>query len=128
MRLKQCVISYFCTIDVTGVLNSSYYVESSAVTHPSSSHARLCLIWLSCDNRCARYTTPLASVGRKPTVNEAIVGDLAHSSLNSDNWQKVVRRELRPAKNKQGLTMYPVNLCVGPETFLIDTGASDSLI
>ncbi|KAG8316500.1 hypothetical protein J6590_049624 [Homalodisca vitripennis] len=32
----------------------------SAVTHPSSSHARRCLIRLSCNNRCTHYTTPLA--------------------------------------------------------------------
>ncbi|KAG8282493.1 hypothetical protein J6590_036460 [Homalodisca vitripennis] len=31
----------------------------SAVTHPSSSHARRRLIWLCCDNRYTRYTTPL---------------------------------------------------------------------
>ncbi|KAG8261759.1 hypothetical protein J6590_066290 [Homalodisca vitripennis] len=30
----------------------------SAVTHTSSSYARRYLIWLSCDNRCTRYTTP----------------------------------------------------------------------
>ncbi|KAG8321563.1 hypothetical protein J6590_044394 [Homalodisca vitripennis] len=33
----------------------------SAVTHPSSSHARRYLIRLSCDNRCTRYTAPLAT-------------------------------------------------------------------
>ncbi|KAG8323284.1 hypothetical protein J6590_006289 [Homalodisca vitripennis] len=27
-----------------------------AVTYPSSSHARRCLIWLSYNNRCTRYT------------------------------------------------------------------------
>ncbi|KAG8241070.1 hypothetical protein J6590_095216 [Homalodisca vitripennis] len=31
--------------------------DRSAVTHPSSSHARRCLIRLSCDNSCTRYTT-----------------------------------------------------------------------
>ncbi|KAG8280782.1 hypothetical protein J6590_073174 [Homalodisca vitripennis] len=30
--------------------------DHSAVTHPSSRHARRCLIWLSSDNRCTRYT------------------------------------------------------------------------
>ncbi|KAG8286917.1 hypothetical protein J6590_049006 [Homalodisca vitripennis] len=35
-----------------------------AVTHPSSSHARRCLIWLSCDNRCTRYTAPLVLMKR----------------------------------------------------------------
>ncbi|KAG8309842.1 hypothetical protein J6590_075648 [Homalodisca vitripennis] len=34
--------------------------DRSAVTYPSSSHARRCLIWLSCDNRRTRYTAPLA--------------------------------------------------------------------
>ncbi|KAG8255240.1 hypothetical protein J6590_095494 [Homalodisca vitripennis] len=34
--------------------------DRSAVTHPSSSHALRCLIQLSCDNRCTRYTAPLA--------------------------------------------------------------------
>ncbi|KAG8245078.1 hypothetical protein J6590_009155 [Homalodisca vitripennis] len=29
--------------------------------HPSSSHTRRCLISLFCDNRCTRYTTPLAN-------------------------------------------------------------------
>ncbi|KAG8336597.1 hypothetical protein J6590_042118 [Homalodisca vitripennis] len=28
--------------------------------HPSSSHARRCLIWLSCDNHCTRYTAPIS--------------------------------------------------------------------
>ncbi|KAG8262083.1 hypothetical protein J6590_060528 [Homalodisca vitripennis] len=31
----------------------------SAVTYPSSGHARRCLIWLSCDNRRTQYTAPL---------------------------------------------------------------------
>ncbi|KAG8240985.1 hypothetical protein J6590_097235, partial [Homalodisca vitripennis] len=30
--------------------------DRSAVTHPSSSHARRCL---TCDNRCTRYTASL---------------------------------------------------------------------
>ncbi|KAG8333553.1 hypothetical protein J6590_000703 [Homalodisca vitripennis] len=34
--------------------------DRSAVTYPSSGHARRCLIWLSCDNRRTRYTVPLA--------------------------------------------------------------------
>ncbi|KAG8323296.1 hypothetical protein J6590_006303 [Homalodisca vitripennis] len=34
----------------------------SAIIHPSSSHARRCFIWISCDNRCTRYTTPLATL------------------------------------------------------------------
>ncbi|KAG8315320.1 hypothetical protein J6590_073374 [Homalodisca vitripennis] len=34
--------------------------DRSAATHPSGSHARRCLIWLSCDNRRTRYTAPLA--------------------------------------------------------------------
>ncbi|KAG8262965.1 hypothetical protein J6590_042766 [Homalodisca vitripennis] len=34
--------------------------DHSAVTHPSSSHARRCLIWLSHDNRRTRYTAPSA--------------------------------------------------------------------
>ncbi|KAG8245460.1 hypothetical protein J6590_105666 [Homalodisca vitripennis] len=33
-----------------------------AVTHPSNSHTRCCLIWLSCDYRCTRYNAPLAAV------------------------------------------------------------------
>ncbi|KAG8272636.1 hypothetical protein J6590_037931 [Homalodisca vitripennis] len=33
--------------------------DRSAVTYPSSGHARRCLIWLSCDNRRTRYTAPL---------------------------------------------------------------------
>ncbi|KAG8271557.1 hypothetical protein J6590_059790 [Homalodisca vitripennis] len=33
--------------------------------HPSSSHARRCLIWLSCYNRRSRYTGPLANKGLK---------------------------------------------------------------
>ncbi|KAG8249375.1 hypothetical protein J6590_019662 [Homalodisca vitripennis] len=33
----------------------------SAVTHPSSSHVRRCLVWLSCDYRCIRYTDALAT-------------------------------------------------------------------
>ncbi|KAG8320873.1 hypothetical protein J6590_059433 [Homalodisca vitripennis] len=37
-------------------------LDLSAVTYPSSSHARRCLIQLSCDNRCTRYTAPLAEV------------------------------------------------------------------
>ncbi|KAG8331618.1 hypothetical protein J6590_037079 [Homalodisca vitripennis] len=35
--------------------------DRSAVTHPRSSQAQRCLIWLSRDNRRTRYTTPLAS-------------------------------------------------------------------
>ncbi|KAG8283749.1 hypothetical protein J6590_011119 [Homalodisca vitripennis] len=35
--------------------------DRSAVTHPSSSHARRCLIWLSHDNRHTHFTTPLAN-------------------------------------------------------------------
>ncbi|KAG8336890.1 Vesicle-mediated ER to Golgi transport protein [Homalodisca vitripennis] len=35
--------------------------DRSAVTHSSSSHARRCLILLSRDNRCTRYTAPLAT-------------------------------------------------------------------
>ncbi|KAG8296094.1 hypothetical protein J6590_065081 [Homalodisca vitripennis] len=35
--------------------------DRSAATHPSSSHARRCLIRLSCDNRCTLYTTPFDS-------------------------------------------------------------------
>ncbi|KAG8251694.1 hypothetical protein J6590_074272 [Homalodisca vitripennis] len=35
--------------------------DRSAATHLSSSHARRCLFWLSCDNRCTRYTAPLAN-------------------------------------------------------------------
>ncbi|KAG8250829.1 hypothetical protein J6590_093877 [Homalodisca vitripennis] len=34
--------------------------DRSVVTCPSSSHARRCLIWLSCDNRRTHYTAPLA--------------------------------------------------------------------
>ncbi|KAG8316938.1 hypothetical protein J6590_037283, partial [Homalodisca vitripennis] len=30
-----------------------------ALTHPSSSYDRRCLIQLSCDNRCTRYNVPL---------------------------------------------------------------------
>ncbi|KAG8260605.1 hypothetical protein J6590_093282 [Homalodisca vitripennis] len=41
--------------------------DRSAVTYPSSSHARRCLIWLSCDNRRTRYTAPLATTHKKPT-------------------------------------------------------------
>ncbi|KAG8274208.1 hypothetical protein J6590_004230 [Homalodisca vitripennis] len=41
----------------------------SAATHPSSSHARRCLIRLSCDNRCTRYTTPLADGQTVQSVN-----------------------------------------------------------
>ncbi|KAG8302822.1 hypothetical protein J6590_025100 [Homalodisca vitripennis] len=37
--------------------------DRSAVTHPSSSHARRCLILLSHDNRRARHTAPLAIRG-----------------------------------------------------------------
>ncbi|KAG8284836.1 hypothetical protein J6590_093861 [Homalodisca vitripennis] len=33
--------------------------DRSAVTCPSSRHARRCLIWLSCDNRRTHYTAPL---------------------------------------------------------------------
>ncbi|KAG8275818.1 hypothetical protein J6590_078567 [Homalodisca vitripennis] len=36
--------------------------DRSAVTQPSSSHARCRLIQLSSDNHCTRYTTPLAIV------------------------------------------------------------------
>ncbi|KAG8320799.1 hypothetical protein J6590_060758 [Homalodisca vitripennis] len=36
--------------------------DRSAVTCPSSSHARRCLIWLSCDNRRTHYAAPLASI------------------------------------------------------------------
>ncbi|KAG8334030.1 hypothetical protein J6590_098523 [Homalodisca vitripennis] len=36
--------------------------DRSAVTYPSSSHARRCLIWLFCDNRRTRYTAPLATL------------------------------------------------------------------
>ncbi|KAG8292665.1 hypothetical protein J6590_034858 [Homalodisca vitripennis] len=41
--------------------------DCSAVTHPSSSHARRCLIWLSRDNRCTCYTAPLAVIVQKET-------------------------------------------------------------
>ncbi|KAG8336558.1 hypothetical protein J6590_042075 [Homalodisca vitripennis] len=46
--------------------------DRSAVTHPSSSHARRCLIWLSCDNRCTRYTAPLKGRTEKlhPSVTD----------------------------------------------------------
>ncbi|KAG8282102.1 hypothetical protein J6590_044845 [Homalodisca vitripennis] len=37
-------------------------LDLSAVTHPSSSHARRCLIQLSWDNRCTRYAAPLTVV------------------------------------------------------------------
>ncbi|KAG8281247.1 hypothetical protein J6590_062860 [Homalodisca vitripennis] len=40
--------------------------DRSAVTHPSSSHARRCLIRLSCDDRCIRYTAPLALAAAQP--------------------------------------------------------------
>ncbi|KAG8301452.1 hypothetical protein J6590_053525 [Homalodisca vitripennis] len=33
--------------------------QDRSAVHPSSSHARRCLIWLSRDNRRTRYTTPL---------------------------------------------------------------------
>ncbi|KAG8272988.1 hypothetical protein J6590_030595 [Homalodisca vitripennis] len=36
--------------------------DRSAVTYPSSSHAQRCLIRLSCDNHCTRYTAPLATL------------------------------------------------------------------
>ncbi|KAG8318823.1 hypothetical protein J6590_104876, partial [Homalodisca vitripennis] len=36
--------------------------DRSAVTCPSSNHARRCLIWLSCDNHRTHYTAPLATV------------------------------------------------------------------
>ncbi|KAG8293870.1 hypothetical protein J6590_007537 [Homalodisca vitripennis] len=45
--------------------------DRSAVTEPSYSHARRCLIWLSRDNRCTRHTAPLASLWR-PSMNIAI--------------------------------------------------------
>ncbi|KAG8295999.1 hypothetical protein J6590_067588 [Homalodisca vitripennis] len=38
--------------------------DRSAATHPSSSHARRCLIRLFSDNRCNCYTAPLAIGGR----------------------------------------------------------------
>ncbi|KAG8277893.1 hypothetical protein J6590_033426 [Homalodisca vitripennis] len=37
--------------------------DRSAVTHPSSSHARRCLIRLSRDNLCTRYTASFAKFG-----------------------------------------------------------------
>ncbi|KAG8312466.1 hypothetical protein J6590_023074 [Homalodisca vitripennis] len=50
----------------------------SATTHSSSSHARRCLIWLSCDNRCTRYTTPLATMlDRQTTKGFEVNVDLA---------------------------------------------------
>ncbi|KAG8300238.1 hypothetical protein J6590_080667 [Homalodisca vitripennis] len=43
---------------MTGQVDCSQGQDRSAVTHPSSSHARRYVIYLSCDNRCTRYTTP----------------------------------------------------------------------
>ncbi|KAG8254299.1 hypothetical protein J6590_011997 [Homalodisca vitripennis] len=40
--------------------------DDSSVTLPSNSHARRCLILLSCDNRCTRYTTPLVETHPSP--------------------------------------------------------------
>ncbi|KAG8301571.1 hypothetical protein J6590_050738 [Homalodisca vitripennis] len=42
--------------------------DRSAVSHPSVSHARRCLIRLSCDNRCTRYTARLARVGSVESI------------------------------------------------------------
>ncbi|KAG8250971.1 hypothetical protein J6590_089138 [Homalodisca vitripennis] len=42
--------------------------DRSAVTCPSSSHARRCLIWLSCDNRRTHYTAPLAQRNQAQTL------------------------------------------------------------
>ncbi|KAG8263702.1 hypothetical protein J6590_027635 [Homalodisca vitripennis] len=44
--------------------------DRSAVTHPSSSHARRCLIWLSCDNSCTRYTAPLGNYIKEKIFKE----------------------------------------------------------
>ncbi|KAG8284088.1 hypothetical protein J6590_003780 [Homalodisca vitripennis] len=45
--------------------------DRSAATHPSSSHNRCCLIWLSCDNRCTpHYTGPLRSRYDKDLLSE----------------------------------------------------------
>ncbi|KAG8274245.1 hypothetical protein J6590_004267 [Homalodisca vitripennis] len=49
--------------------------DRSAVTHSGSSHAERCL---SCDNRCTRYTTPLASKTR-----DAAKSMPKHNSPNS---------------------------------------------
>ncbi|KAG8292839.1 hypothetical protein J6590_030298 [Homalodisca vitripennis] len=45
---------------MAGQAGRSQGQDRSTVTYPSSGHARLCLIWLSCDNRRTRYTAPLA--------------------------------------------------------------------
>ncbi|KAG8252248.1 hypothetical protein J6590_062408 [Homalodisca vitripennis] len=61
--------------------------DRSTVTHPSSSHARRhCLIRLSCDNRCTRYSTPLA---KKVSTNECSHDYIAvFTSLSvSKRWQ-----------------------------------------
>ncbi|KAG8262689.1 hypothetical protein J6590_049237 [Homalodisca vitripennis] len=44
---------------MTGYAGCLQGQDRSAVTYPSSSHGRRCLIWLSSDNHCTRYTAPL---------------------------------------------------------------------
>ncbi|KAG8304731.1 hypothetical protein J6590_086893 [Homalodisca vitripennis] len=56
-------------------------LDLSAVTHPSSSHARRCLIQLFWDNHCTRYTAPLtcglfkvpASIDHQLFVMESVI-------------------------------------------------------
>ncbi|KAG8262272.1 hypothetical protein J6590_055478 [Homalodisca vitripennis] len=80
-----------------------------AVTHPSSSHARRCLIWLSCDNRCTRYTVLTVEVLKKTlktvglqtvklgtfdpiiTFNDRNKGELEVLKVLSESWQKLCK-------------------------------------
>ncbi|KAG8291789.1 hypothetical protein J6590_052754 [Homalodisca vitripennis] len=47
-------------LSVAGQAGCMQGQDRLAITQPSSSHARRCLMWLSCDNCCTRYTAPLA--------------------------------------------------------------------
>ncbi|KAG8284697.1 hypothetical protein J6590_097376, partial [Homalodisca vitripennis] len=75
--------------------------DRSAVTHPSSSHARRCLIRLSCDNRCTCYTAPLAIEWFLTTIK--ILGDGPELSEGSDSVSGVKRQ---PQRNCTGVVTW----------------------
>ncbi|KAG8251580.1 hypothetical protein J6590_076569 [Homalodisca vitripennis] len=55
-----------------------------AVTHPSSSHAERSLNWLSCDNRCTRYTTPFVKQSLRPCENHDIAPEIKRSGEHGE--------------------------------------------
>ncbi|KAG8291842.1 regulation of ligase activity protein [Homalodisca vitripennis] len=74
--------------------------DRSAVTHPSSIHTRCCLVRLSCDNRCVRYTAPLANTDKYCSLVETEGGiEILEEVVGDDRPYKRIKELARQVLN-----------------------------